>query len=423
MNIQKVPVSRILPHPKNPRITLTPKDPEYQQIKKSLKVHGYIQLLIWNSRSGYLISGNQRFSIMVAEGMKEIEVVVVDLDPRQEENLMIAMNKISGRWDNEKLSAMLDEFSKIPDFDCELIGFTMPELSQLLDAYHDVKDDGFNLEAEVESIKEPITKRGDVITLKSHRLMCGDATSAEDLHTLIGEEKVDLLDMDWPYNVDYMGGNCPRVDTRPKKSRKWDRIYSDNLPQDEYEAFMRKVLINIKPYLKSGAVFYQWQAHRQLGPLYQILNELDFYVSSLICWEKNFASISYADYSFQTEQAVYGWLKGQGHYFAGKPGESNLWQVKRDPTKSYEHPCQKPRELADRAIKNSSKRDEVVLDVFIGSGNIMLSAEALGRRCFGMELDEKFCDVVIRRFIKFVGRENVAQEIVDKYLKESRDAK
>jgi len=215
-----------------------------------------------------------------------------------------------------------------------------------------------------------------------------------------------------------MGGSCPRADTRPKGSRKWDTIYSDNMPQNEYEAFMKKVLVNLKPYLNPGAAFYQWQAHRQLGPLYQILTQLDFHVSCLICWAKESAAISYADYSFQTEQAVYGFLKGHSHYFAGNPGESNLWQVKRDSTKLYLHPCQKPLALAERAIKNSSKRDDVVLDVFLGSGSVLIAAESLDRRCFGMELDPKYCDVIVKRFIAYVGKENVSNELKTKYLKE-----
>jgi site-specific DNA-methyltransferase (adenine-specific) len=218
-----------------------------------------------------------------------------------------------------------------------------------------------------------------------------------------------------------MGGSCPRVDTRPKKSRKWTAIYSDNLPQDEYEAFMRNVLTNIKSYLEPGAAFYQWQAHRQLGPLYQILTELDFYTSSLICWKKESAAISYADYSFQTEQAVYGWLKGASHYFAGKPGESNLWEVKRDPTKLYQHPCQKPVALAEHAIRNSSKRDDAVADVFMGSGSFLIAAESLRRRSFGMELSEAYCDAITRRYVAFVGRDKVPQELVEKYMREDSD--
>ena len=348
-----------------------------------------------------------------------IAASVVDLPLEKEKALNLALNKIRGNWDETKLAALLEELSKVPDFNVELTGFDVPEVSEILDRRVEDKEDDFDPEAAADAIETPVTKRGDVIPLRRHFLMCGDATSETDLCALVGDEKIDLLDIDWPYNVNYMGGSCPRADTRPKKSRKWDAIYSDNLPQNEYEEFMRKVLSNIKTHLKPGAAFYQWQAHRQLGPLYQVLTELGFYVSSLICWAKESAAISYADYSFQTEQAVYGWLEGAAHYFAGSPGESNLWNVKRDPTKFYAHPCQKPAILAERAIRNSSRRNDAVLDVFMGSGSVLIAAESLERRCFGMELDPKYCDVIVRRFINFVGAEKVSEETRKKYLTET----
>jgi len=423
IEIRRIPVSEINPAPYNPRIDLKPSDPEYQKLKKSMVTFGYVELLVWNQRTKTLVSGHQRLKVLIEQGLTEVEVSVVDLSPGQERVLNLSLNKIGeGNWDDDKLAVLIEELQKTPDLDVSLTAFDSSEISQLLDNYHEAKEgDNFDFGAAVESIKEPITKRGDVITLGVHRLMCGDATSAEDHHALFGGEKISLLDIDWPYNVNYMGGSCPRVDTRPKKTRKWDRIYSDNLPQDEYEAFMRNVLTNIKGYLKPGAVFYQWQAHRQLGPLYQILTELDFYTSSLICWKKESAAISYADYSFQTEQAVYGWLKGASHYFAGKPGESNLWEVKRDPTKSYLHSCQKPVALAEHAIRNSSKRNDAVADVCMGSGSVLIAAESLERRCFGMELDSKYCDAIVKRYIAFVGRDKVSQELVQKYMREDSD--
>ena len=418
MNTGKMAIDQIKFAPYNPRKM---KSEEMNKLIKSIKTHGCYEPPIVNSRTRHVVGGNQRLRALIELGYKEVDVVIIDLPLDQEKALNIALNKISGEWDEDKLAVLIEELQKIPDFDVGLTGWDSSEISQLLDNYHEAKEDDFDFEAAVESIKEPVTKRGDVIPLGIHKLMCGDATSKEDLHTLFGEEKIALLDIDWSYNVNYMGGSCPRVDTRPKKSRKWSAIYSDNLPQDEYEAFMRNVLTNIKSYLEPGAVFYQWQAHRQLGPLYQILTELDFYTSSLICWKKESAAISYADYSFQTEQAVYGWLNGASHYFAGKPGESNLWEVKRDPTKLYQHPCQKPVALAEHAIRNSSKRDDAVADVFMGSGSFLIAAESLNRHCFGMELSEAYCDAIVKRYIAFAGRDKVSQELVQKYMREDSD--
>lgn len=415
MEIIKKALQEMMFSPYNPKDSVGPGHAIYEKIKRSILEFGFILPLIFNIRTGYIVGGNQRYRVLCDLGFTEAEVVIVDLPLEKEKLLSIALNQIRDEFDLEKLAVILDELTKIPSFDVALAGFETSELSEILDNYLEPSsgEDGF--EEDPDLIKNPITQRGDIIFLGDHRIMCGDATSEEDLNKLLAGVIVILIVMDWPYNVDYMGGSCPRVDARPKKSRKWDRIYSDNMPQSEYEAFMRKVLINIKAHLKLGAAFYQWQAHRQLGPLYQILTELDFHVACLICWAKESAAISYADYSFATEQAVYGWLKGASHYFAGEPGESNLWQVKRDPTKAYEHPCQKPIELSRRAIKNSSKRDEVVLDVFLGSGSALIASEVLGRRCFGLELDPAYCDVIVRRFIKFAP-DKVSEETKARYL-------
>lgn len=421
MNIQKVPISQILPHPDNPRITLTSKDPEYQQIKKSLKAYGYIQPLILNKRSGYLVSGHQRFSILIAEGIQEIEVVVVDLDPQQEKNLMVALNKITGRWDNEKLSAMLDEFTKIPDFDCELLGFTMPEISQLLDAFHKDKDgDDFDFGAAIESITEPITKKGDLIELGKHKLLCGDSSSLDDIKLLMASEKISLVHSDPPYNVNYYGGNRPTPNARPKKSRNWERIYSDNLSQKEYEDWLKKIFTNMQSFLKKGAPFYIWNGHKQFGPMHEMLEKLGCHVACVITWAKPNFAISYADYNQQTEFCLYGWKKDNGaHIWYGPTNESTLWEIKRDATKNCVHPTQKPIALAQRAVKNSSERGDVVLDLFLGSGSTLIAAESLSRRCFGIEIDPKYCDAIVKRYIAFVGRENISQELAQKYTKET----
>ena len=419
MNIRTVPLDQINPAPYNPRVDLKPGGRAYDQLKGSIKEFGCVEPLVWNERTGTLVGGHQRLKVLRELEHQDVEVVVVDLTLEKEKALNLALNKIQGDWDEDKLATLLKELQQLPDFDVSLTGFDLPEISELFDRQQDQQEDGFDVEGAVAAIETPITQLGDLIQLGPHRLLCGDATKPEDLRRLMGDQQADLLDCDWPYNVNYMGGVCPRVDTRPKQSRKWTAIYSDDMPQPEYEAFMRQVLTNVKCYLKLGAAFYQWQAHRQLGPLYQILTEFNFHTACLICWAKESAAISYADYSFQTEQAVYGWLKGEAHYFAGSPGASNLWLVKRDPTKTYQHPCQKPVALAERAIQNSSKRGDIVLDVFLGSGSVLIGAERLQRRCFGLELDGRFLDACIRRYIAFVGPENVSEEIRQKYLKEA----
>ena len=184
----------------------------------------------------------------------------MDFNETKERAANIAFNKIGeGNWDKEKLTMLLDELSKMPDFDLEITGFTPVELGQLIDRYLPIKDgDDFDFEKEINSIVEPITKRGDLIQLGLHRILCGDSSNLEDFKILMGEEKASLADVDFPYNVNLGGGDNPNPRTRPRKSHKWPQIYSDHMPQKEYEAWMRKILINLKEVLKPGGVIYFW---------------------------------------------------------------------------------------------------------------------------------------------------------------------
>ncbi len=423
MKLEKVSVSRINPAEYNPRVDLKPGDAEYEKLKKSITTWGYIVYLVWNSRTGNLVSGHQRLKVLKELGYEEIDCVVVDLSLEQEKALNLTLNKLGeDSWDNEKLASLLSELTEIPEFDVGLTGFETQDISQVLDRYGEQKDaDDYDFDSSLENIVEPVTKRGDFIQLGNHRILCGDSADPNDLKILMNGEKVDILDCDFPYNVSYMQkNNRPSISTRPKKSRRWDAIYADSMPQDEYELWMRKVMVNIKSYLKPGGPVYIWQGHRQIPPLYQILLDLGFHVSSIICWLKESVAISYGDYSFRSEHALYGFLEGAPHYWAGKPGESNVWEVHRDPTKGYLHPTQKPVQLAQRALQNSSKINDMVLDTFLGSGSVLIAAESLGRRCFGLEIDPRYVDAIVRRYIAFVGEDKVNEQIKQKYLKEVR---
>jgi len=418
MDVEVVMLKDYQSAPYNPRRDLKSTDTEYQMLEKSIDEFGFIEPLVVNKRTMRIISGHQRAAILRERGILGIEAVVVDFDEVKEKAANIALNKIRGDWDDKKLSVLLEELGKIPDFDVTCTGFNPPEISHLMDSLKEFLDDAFDFEKEVESIVQPITAKGDIIELGNHRILCGDSSDPENLKLLLGDQQVSLLNTDFPYNVDYYGGNRPHANGRPKQSRQWARIYSDNMPQAEYEIFMRKVLGGVKAHLRPGAAVYIWQGHRQIPPMYQILIELGFHISSIICWLKESAAISYGDYSFRNEHALYGWLEGAAHYFAGKPGENNVWEINRDPTKTYAHPTQKPVELAQRAIRNSSQRGDVVLDTFLGSGSTLIACDGLERRCYGLELDPKYCDVIVFRFIAYSGRDKVSEDIKTKYLKE-----
>lgn len=420
MKIRKIPITQINPAPYNPRVDLAPSDPEYRRLEKSMTTFGYVEPLVWNERDKTLISGHQRLKILIAQGKKEVEVSVVDLPLKKEKALNIALNKITGRWDEEKLSDLLSELSQIPDFDMDLTGFEALEISELFDSYGDgEEEDDFDFDACVESIKKPITKPGDLIELGPHRVLCGDSSNPEHIKLLLGNSKVSLVHIDPPYNVDYYGGNRPRTKAKAKKSCQWERIRSDNMDQADYEKWLRTIFTNILPYLAKGAPFYCWNGFRQFGYMNDMLSELKFHVAAVITWAKPNFSISYADYNQQTEFCLYGWRKDNGaHIWHGPTNETTLWEVKRDPVKDYIHPTQKPVALGRRAMRNSSQRGDLVLDMFLGSGSTLIAAESLERRCFGLEIDPRYCDAIVRRYIAYIGQDKVSRELSRKYLKE-----
>jgi DNA modification methylase len=416
MKIQKVRINQINPAAYNPRLDLKPGDPEYEKLKRSISTFGYVEPLVWNSKTGNLVGGHQRLKILLEQGVKEVEVSVVDLDPEKEKALNLALNKIRGDWDNEKLGELLDELGKSPDFDVTLTGFDIPEISEILDQLEEAKEDAFDFDGEVKKIKNPKTKTGDIIELGDHRILCGDASKSSDLAKLLGSEKVGLIHTDPPYNVDYYGGARPHDKARPKDSKQWDRIYCDNMSQEDYEKWLKTIITNASKYLTPGAAVYIWNGHRQFGPMYDMLTELNFHIGCVITWAKERFAIGYGDYNQQTEFCLYGWKEKSGaHKWYGPNNESTLWEIKRDPTAEYIHPTQKPVAIAHRAIRNSSKRGDIILDMFLGSGTTLIAAESLKRRCFGTEIDPAYCDGIVKRYIEYAGKAKVSSEVLDKY--------
>lgn len=418
MNIKKIPINQINPAPYNPRIDLKPGHPVYEQLKKSIKELGYVVLLVWNMRTKTLISGHQRLKVLIDLGYTEVDAVVVDLPLDKEKVLNLALNRIQGGWDEVKLAEVLSELSEIPEFDVGITGFDQPDISALFDRVQEAKDgDDFDVEAEVNNISESVTQKGDLIHLGLHKVFCGDSSSMDDLTKLFGEHKAALLNCDPPYNVDYYGGNRPHDKARPKDCKHWKRIYSDNLSQEEYEEWLKKILINASYFFDVGASAYIWNGHKQFGPMYQILTDLDFHISSVITWAKPNFAIGYGDYNQQTEFCLYGWKHNNGtHRWYGPTNESTLWEANRDSANTLIHPTQKPISLAQRAIRNSSLRDDIVLDLFLGSGSTLIAAESLDRICYGVEIDPKYCDAIARRYIAYAGRDKVSDEIYAKYV-------
>ena len=418
MIIQKIPISQINPAPYNPRLDLKPEDPEYQKLEQSITNFGYVEPIVWNRQTGNLVGGHQRLKILIAQGLTEVEVSVVDLPTEKEKALNLALNKIQGRWDEQKLAIILDELVKLPDFDEGLSGFDGDEISRIIDNHFAVGEESFDLEKALAAIDVPVTKPGDVINLGLHRIICADTAQGASLRNLLGEERIALLHMDVPYGISYDAKNRPNAD-RENATHHWKLIQNDELKGADHVQWFTQVITSIKPFLEPNASVYFWDGFVNFGPITQVLVENGFHVSNVITWIKPTACPSFGDYWFQSEFLLYGWLKSNvSHRWFGSKGESNVWQVDREPSNELQHPTMKSTELARRAIKNSSIRGDIVFDGCMGAGFNLLACQQLNRVFRGVEIEPIYVDVSVRRYIRMFGKNSVSAEILQKYWKE-----
>lgn len=417
MEIIKMEILKINAAQYNPRIALKLGDSEFEKLDRSIKEFGFVEPAVWNKRTGNLVGGHQRLAVLKAQGVTEVEVSVVDLPLEKEKALNIALNKIKGDWDEEKLAGILQELSQVPDFDVALTGFESVEIGQLFDEHLTPnQEDDFDLKKAIEEIGDPITQKGDLIELGKHRLLCGDSSSADDLKRLLGDQKVHLLHTDPPYAVSYDSSSRPG---KGVNNAKWKPIANDGIKQEDYEIWLNKIFQTVKPHLSAGAPIYVWNGFRQFGPMLSMLTRLGFHVSNVITWVKPCASPGYGDYWMGSEFCLYGWLEGNGpHRWFGPKSETNVWEISRDGIGDLIHPTQKPLALAQRAIKNSSERGNLVLDCFAGSGSTIMAAQSMDRVCCAMELEPAYCDAIVRRFIKKYGHESIGAEIRKRYVRE-----
>ncbi|MDD4957341.1 MAG: DNA modification methylase [Candidatus Omnitrophica bacterium] len=420
MKIQKVPIKKLKPAGYNPRKDLKPGDPEYEKLKRSITEFGCVELIVWNKRTGNIIGGHQRLKVLIAMGVESVEVVVVDLPLEKEKTLNLALNKITGKWDEEMLASLLKEIEETPDIDISLTGFDLPEISQLYDKFNISGEEDPDIDSFMDEEKKPITKPGDILELGKHRLICADALVPGTYQKLLNGAAAEMLHTDPPYNVGYDDTLRP---TKTKRERRWKPIEADAMNQEVYDEWFKGVFSEaIKP-LAEGAAFYVWNGYKQFGLMHKVLQGVGCHIACVITWVKESFALGYSDYNQQSEFCLYGWLEGNGpHKWFGSANESTVWQIKRDLTKSYIHPTQKPVALAQRAIKNSSVRGDIVLDIFLGSGSTLIAAESLGRRCYGVEIDPRYCDAIVRRYIAYAGADSVAKDLYDRYSGGGEDA-
>ena len=414
MRFEEIILDDYIDSPTNSRVMYKEGDPVFESISQSIDQFDFIQPLIVNEKTGHIIAGHLRKRVLKSKGIDKAAAVIVSFDIIKEKAAVLAFNKITGSWNFEKLANVLDELSKTPSFDVSITGFETPEISKILDRYRDVPSDNGDFDKEADLIKDPVTKKGDRLILGRHVLVCGDSADPKVITYLMGDEKGGLLLTDPPYGCKYL------KDQKPGKPRKWEMIYKDDLSQPEYEKWLRQVLTNIEPYLLPGAPFYIWNGFRQFPHMLQTLDGLNFQTSCVIVWVKETFTLSFGDFHQGCEFATYGWKRGkQGrHPWYGGVNQSTVWQIHRDATSGYQHPTQKPVELFARSIRNSSKHDDIVVDLFAGSGTSILASEALSRRCFAIEHEPRFCDVIARRIIKYAP-DKVSEETKKRYLAEA----
>jgi len=376
MKITNKKAKDLKPSEYNPRQISTK---QYNDLKKSIENFGLVDPIIINF-DGTIIGGHQRFKVLQEMETENIPCVVLELNKKQEKELNIRLNKSGGEFDFDLLANHFD-IDELVDW-----GFKHIDLDINIDKITEgnTKDD------HIPDVKESKVKFGDVWELGKHRLMCGDSTKESDVKKLMNGDKADMVFTDPPYNVDYDGG-----------SKKREKIKNDKL--NDFSQFLNSCFSNMHLFMKDGSCIYITHSEVERLSFTETFKMVGFQLSSIIIWVKNNSTFSMnKDYKWKHEPIIYGWKKGS-HNFYGDNTQDTVWLYDR-PSKSKLHPTTKPIELINKAIKNSSKKNEIVLDIFLGSGSTLIACEKTNRICYGMELDTKYCDVIIERWEQFTGQ-------------------
>jgi DNA modification methylase len=386
--VQRWPIDKLIPYARNAR---THSDEQVEQVAASIIEFGWTNPILIGA-DGVIIAGHARLAAARKLRMTEVPVIVLDhLTPTQRRALVLADNRLAlnAGWDEEMLRVELESLEE-DGFDLDLAGFTDEEIEELLrdpeQTFEGMTDDN----AIPEEPQHAVTVLGDVWVMGEHRLLCGDATNPEAMKTVLAGGLVDMVFTDPPYNVDYEG----------KTARKL-KIGNDTLGGKFYE-FLREACTNVLAVTK-GAV-YICMSSSELHTLHQAFTDAGGYWSTFVIWAKHHFTLGRSDYQRQYEPILYGWRKGVDHFWCGARDQGDIWFIKR-PASSQEHPTMKPVELVERAIRNSSKSRDTILDPFAGSGTAVIACEKSGRQARLIELEPRYCDVIVRRWQAFTGRE------------------
>jgi len=386
-------VESLIPYARNAK---QHSDAQVAQIAASIREFGWGAPILVDSQNN-VIAGHGRLLAARKLGMAEVPVVPLEhLTDTQRRALILADNKIgeNASWEDELLGIELAEL-RDAGFDLGLTGFSEDEWEALI-AGDGADNTGLTDDDAVPEVPEnPISKPGDIWALGDHKLLCGDATKSDDFKALLGDELVDMTFTDPPYNVNY-------ANTAKDKMRGKNRpIMNDNLGEG-FSSFLFDACDNILTRTK-GAVYIAMSSS-ELDTLQTAFRSAGGKWSTFIIWAKNTFTLGRADYQRQYEPILYGWRDGTDHYWCGARDQGDVWNVKK-PQKNDLHPTMKPVELVERAIRNSSKTRDLVLDPFGGSGSTLIACEKAGRRARLIELDPKYVDVIVRRWQEWTGKE------------------
>ena len=387
MQWKTLSVDALRPAAYNPRKKLKPGDKEYEKIKNSIQEFGYVEPIIVNYDMT-VNGGHQRLTVLKDLGYTEVQCVEVHIeDENKVKALNVALNKITGSW-NEQLLADLIVDLQSANFNTDFTGFEAPEIEQLFSKVHnkEIKEDSFDVEAELK--KPTIAKLGDVWMLGRHRVICGDSTLPETYTILMDGKRANLILTDPPYNVDV--------------EESAGKIKNDNMSADDFYKFLFAMFVNVEQNMEGDASIYVFHADTQGLYFRKAFMDAGFHLSGCCIWKKHKLVLGHSPYQWQHEPCLYGWKKGGRHQWYSDRKQTTIWEYDR-PHTSKDHPTMKPVALMAYPIQNSCMSNCIVLDPFLGSGSTLIACEETNRICYGIELDEKFVDVIVRRYIEKSG--------------------
>lgn len=384
MEWRTIPIGDLRPAAYNPRKKLKAGDKEYEKIKNSIQEFGYVEPIIVNYDMT-VIGGHQRLTVLKDLGYTEVECVVLHIeDEHKVKALNIALNKITGAWNEQLLADLLVDLQSA-DFNTDLTGFEPAEIDQLFSKVHNKKitEDDFDVGAELQ--KPTIAQAGDLWLLGQHRILCGDALLPESYVKLMDGKKANLVLTDPPYNVN--------VEETAGK------IKNDNMSDGDFYKFLFAAFVNMEQNMEADASIYVFHADSKGLIFRQAFHDAGFYLSGCCIWKKDRLVLGRSPYQWQHEPCLFGWKVGGKHQWYSDRKQTTIWEYDR-PTSSKDHPTMKPIALMAYPIQNSCMSNCIVLDPFSGSGSTLIACEQTNRICYGIELDEKFVDVIVARYIE-----------------------